>query len=123
MPWAAPLRRFRICRRPSDPKTTFTVGTVSGGTSVNAIAAEARMTVDMRSDSTEELLKLEGPPARSRQTGGRWKKIARWKSDKLSVEIKLIGEKAARRHRRDGYSPILQATATRKSRPSPARRA
>src|SRR3954454_10257610 len=44
---------------PSDPKTTFTVGTVTGGTSVNAIAAEARMTVDMRSNSTEELLKLE----------------------------------------------------------------
>ena len=42
---------------PTDPKTTFTVGTVSGGTSVNAIAAEARMAVDMRSNSTEELLK------------------------------------------------------------------
>jgi tripeptide aminopeptidase len=34
----------------------ITVGTVSGGTSVNAIAAEARMAVDMRSNSTEELL-------------------------------------------------------------------
>src|SRR5690348_1110266 len=44
---------------PSDPKTTFTVGTVRGGTSVNAIAAEAKMTVDMRSNSEEELLKLE----------------------------------------------------------------
>lgn len=31
---------------PSDPKTTFTVGTVSGGTSVNAIAAEARMAIE-----------------------------------------------------------------------------
>ena len=28
---------------PKEPKTTFTVGTVRGGTSVNAIAAEARM--------------------------------------------------------------------------------
>jgi len=36
--------------------TEITVGTVSGGTSVNAIAAEARMAVDMRSNSTEELL-------------------------------------------------------------------
>ncbi|HET9584363.1 MAG TPA: peptidase dimerization domain-containing protein [Bradyrhizobium sp.] len=34
----------------------ITVGTVSGGTSVNAIAAEARMAVDMRSNSPEELL-------------------------------------------------------------------
>jgi len=31
----------------------------AGGTSVNAIAGEARMAVDMRSDSTRELLKLE----------------------------------------------------------------
>src|SRR6476659_2300494 len=44
---------------PSEPKTTFTVGTVGGGTSVNAIAGEARMAIDMRSNATEELLKLE----------------------------------------------------------------
>ena len=44
---------------PADPKTTFTVGTVGGGTSVNAIAAEAKMAVDMRSNSEDELLKLE----------------------------------------------------------------
>jgi tripeptide aminopeptidase len=43
---------------PTEPKTTFTVGTVRGGTSVNAIAGEAHMTVDLRSNSTEELLKL-----------------------------------------------------------------
>src|SRR3979411_2294810 len=58
-------------QRPADPKTTFTVGTVAGGTSVNAIAAEARMAVDMRSDSTEELLKLEARPLRLvKQAGG-----------------------------------------------------
>jgi tripeptide aminopeptidase len=53
------IARISDLQTPSDPKTTFTVGTVSGGTSVNAIAAEAKMTVDMRSNSTEELLKLE----------------------------------------------------------------
>ena len=36
--------------------TGITAGTVSGGTSVKASAAEARMAVDMRSNSTEELL-------------------------------------------------------------------
>ena len=46
-------------RTPADPKTTFTVGTVRGGTSVNAIAAEARLTLDMRSNSTAELLEVE----------------------------------------------------------------
>ena len=53
------IAKISDLQTPSDPKTTFTVGTVSGGTSVNAIASEARMSVDMRSNSTEELLKLE----------------------------------------------------------------
>ena len=33
---------------PSDPKTTFNVGIVNGGSSVNVIAEEASMLVDMR---------------------------------------------------------------------------
>jgi tripeptide aminopeptidase len=92
---------------PSDPKTTFTVGTVSGGTSVNAIAGEAKMTVDMRSNSTEELLRLEARLLDAvRQAVV--EENARWKSDKLSVEIKLIGDRPAGLVAMD--SPILQAT-------------
>ena len=49
------IAKISDLQTPSDPKTTFTVGTVNGGTSVNAIAAEARMAVDMRSDSTERI--------------------------------------------------------------------
>jgi tripeptide aminopeptidase len=92
---------------PSDPKTTFTVGTVSGGASVNAIASEARMAVDMRSNSTEELLKLE---ARLLDLVNQAvaDENARWKSDKLSVEIKLIGDRPAGIVALD--SPIVQAT-------------
>jgi tripeptide aminopeptidase len=92
---------------PADPKTTFTVGTVAGGTSVNAIAAEARMAVDMRSDSTEELLKLE---ARLLDLVKQAvvEENARWKSDKISVEIKLIGDRPAGIVAMD--SPIVQAT-------------
>ena len=92
---------------PSEPKTTFTVGTVRGGTSVNAIAAEARMTVDMRSDSTDELLKLE---ARLLDLVKRAvvEENARWKTDKLTLEIKLIGDRPAGLTRAD--SPIVLAT-------------
>jgi len=46
-------------RPPSFPKTTFTVGTVSGGTSVNTIAPEARMAIDIRSDDMGHLLETE----------------------------------------------------------------
>lgn len=47
---------FRV---PSDPKTTYTIGTIKGGTTVNTIAAHCEVEVDMRSVSNEELLKLE----------------------------------------------------------------
>jgi len=101
------IAKISDLQTPSDPKTTFTVGTVSGGTSVNAIAAEARMAVDMRSNSTEELLKLE-----SRLLDLVKQAVvdenARWNSDKLSVEIKLIGDRPAGIVAMD--SPILQAT-------------
>ena len=91
----------------ADPKTTFTVGTVSGGTSVNAIAAEARMAVDMRSNATEELLKLEERLlALVRQAVV--EENARWNTDKMTVEIKLIGDRPAGIVAMD--SPIVQAT-------------
>lgn len=44
---------------PAEPKTTFTVGTVGGGTSVNTIAGDARMAVDIRSNGMAELLAAE----------------------------------------------------------------
>jgi acetylornithine deacetylase/succinyl-diaminopimelate desuccinylase-like protein len=101
------IAKISDLQTPADPKTTFTVGTVSGGTSVNAIAAEARMTVDMRSNSTEELLKVE---ARLLDLVKQAvvEESARWKSDKLSVEIKLIGDRPAGSVAMD--SPIVQAT-------------
>ena len=40
---------------PATPRTTFNVGIVEGGTSVNSIATEAAMDIDMRSESAEEL--------------------------------------------------------------------
>lgn len=92
---------------PSEPKTTFTVGTVNGGTSVNAIASEAKMAVDMRSNATEELLKLE-----EKLLGLVKDAVAdenkRWSSDKISVETKLIGDRPAGRVAED--SPIVLAT-------------
>jgi tripeptide aminopeptidase len=101
------IAKISELQTPSDPKTTFTVGTVSGGTSVNAIAAEARMAVDMRSDSTEELLKLEARLLDLVKQAVA-EENTRWKSDKLGVEIKLIGDRPAGIVALD--SPIVQAT-------------
>ena len=101
------IAKISDLQTPSDPKTTFTVGTVGGGTSVNAIAGEARMAVDMRSNSTDELLKLEARLLDLVKVAVA-EENARWKSDKMTVEIKLIGDRPAGIVAMD--SPIVQAT-------------
>ncbi len=44
---------------PTSPKTTFNVGVIRGGTSVNSIPESASMRVDLRSTSTGEIDRLE----------------------------------------------------------------
>jgi tripeptide aminopeptidase len=44
---------------PLSPKTTFNIGVVRGGTSVNSIPESASMRVDIRSTSTTEIERLE----------------------------------------------------------------
>lgn len=46
-------------KTPKDPKTTFTIGTIKGGTSVNSIAPTCTVEIDMRSLDNEALLKIE----------------------------------------------------------------
>jgi acetylornithine deacetylase/succinyl-diaminopimelate desuccinylase-like protein len=45
---------------PTSPKTTFNIGVVRGGTSVNSIPESASMRVDIRSTSMAEMERLEG---------------------------------------------------------------
>lgn len=44
---------------PTSPRTTFNLGQIEGGTSVNSIPFEARVKVDVRSESEDELTRLE----------------------------------------------------------------
>jgi di/tripeptidase len=44
---------------PTTPKTTFNIGVIRGGTSVNSIPESASMRVDIRSTSTAEIESLE----------------------------------------------------------------
>lgn len=43
---------------PASPRATLNVGRIAGGTSINTLAAEAWLELDLRSESTEELRKL-----------------------------------------------------------------
>ena len=51
--------RFINTKIPASPRTTFNLGQVEGGTSVNSIPHEAKLKVDLRSESEDELVRLE----------------------------------------------------------------
>ena len=44
---------------PDDPRTTMNLGTIHGGTSVNSIPESAQASIDFRSTSAEQLVRLE----------------------------------------------------------------
>jgi acetylornithine deacetylase/succinyl-diaminopimelate desuccinylase-like protein len=92
---------------PADPKTTFSVGLVEGGTSVNSIAYETTMTVDLRSESPEALADLDRRfRAAVRQALD--EERGRWSSDvPLEVRIESIGVRPA--GEQPLAAPIVQA--------------
>ena len=55
------IQRLSACDIPQNGqgKTTFNVGTITGGTSVNTIAQNATFTYEYRSDSREDLQKMQ----------------------------------------------------------------
>ena len=84
------ISQFQV---PAKPKTTFNVGRIEGGTSVNSIAHTAWMEMDMRSESASELAKLDAAFKRAVNEAVE-EENAFWKSEKkVSVEIKLVGER------------------------------
>lgn len=89
------IAKISEVRTPENPKTTFTVGTLKGGTSVNAIAAEAELGLDMRSNSSEELRKLEERMLQLAREAAA-EENARWnQKDVIKVEFKLVGDRPA----------------------------
>jgi len=51
--------RFINTKVPTTPRTTFNLGQIEGGTSVNSIPYEARLKVDLRSESEEEITRMD----------------------------------------------------------------
>lgn len=54
---------------PESPRTTFNIGNIEGGTSVNSIPAKAFIKVDLRSEAEPEILKLENILRQAIQNG------------------------------------------------------
>jgi acetylornithine deacetylase/succinyl-diaminopimelate desuccinylase-like protein len=81
---------------PSQPRTTFNVGVISGGTSVNSISATGVMDVDLRSESQASLDSLDRA-FRSAVDRALQAENARWprSSARLTVQIDTIGIRPA----------------------------
>jgi tripeptide aminopeptidase len=85
------LSRMQV---PSRPRTTFNVGVVGGGTSVNSIPFEAWMDVDIRSEMKEELDKAVDTFTRLMHEAADEENRARAISQgRIDVEVKLIGDR------------------------------
>lgn len=82
----AKISEFQV---PASPRTTFNVGMVSGGTSVNTISPLGAMEVDMRSESPQELAKLDAQFNAALKAALR-EENARWPNARDTVSLKLI---------------------------------
>jgi tripeptide aminopeptidase len=86
---------------PESPKTTFNIGVIRGGTSVNSIPESASMRVDIRSTSTAEMERLEASlrteldRAMTQEARGEKPSGSRRRASKLTSEIILIGNRPA----------------------------
>jgi tripeptide aminopeptidase len=82
---------------PASPKTTFNVGRVGGGTSVNSIPFEAWIEVDLRSEEASALAELDGR-VRKAIDAAVVAENARWQhASKVTVEVELVGDRPAGR--------------------------
>lgn len=90
------IAKIADLRTPSDPKTTFNVGRVRGGTGATAIAEEAQMDVDVRSNSAEELERTAAQVLAMIEASAK-EENARWGSNVLSVKVEDLGMRPAGR--------------------------
>lgn len=84
---------------PSDPRTTLNVGKMAGGTSVNTIAAQASLELDLRSENSEAL------QAVSQQVE---QLAAALDGPDVHVQVEVIGQRPGGEIR-DNHPLVLQA--------------
>jgi tripeptide aminopeptidase len=87
--------RFINTKVPTTPKTSFNIGQIEGGTSVNSIPHQASLKVDIRSESEDELVRLESALRECTATGVRDEMdSARDRSrGKLEWKVELLGSR------------------------------
>ena len=96
---------------PASPKTTFNVGIIEGGTSVNSIAFSGTMEIDMRSESAEQLRIIDDKVRRALQAALD-EENARWDGPRaaqarISLQIDTIGIRPT--GAQEDAAPLVQA--------------
>jgi len=95
------IARFASYPAPLAPRTSYNVGIIEGGSSVNAIPERASMLVDLRSVSSDEIEKLEGYLRRVVEVAAREENSQRSMSGtSLTCEFEQVGDRPS------GETPI-----------------
>jgi acetylornithine deacetylase/succinyl-diaminopimelate desuccinylase-like protein len=88
------IARFAAYPAPVSPRTSYNVGVIEGGSSVNAIPERASMTVDMRSVSNDEIDKLQSYLQRTVELAVREENSQRAMSGtSLTYDIEQVGNR------------------------------
>lgn len=88
------ISRLSAYPAPKEPRTTFNVGSIEGGTSVNAIPARAAMEVDLRSAGETELRRLDSFFRRAMKEAADEENTGRRPGDaQLKLQMELFGER------------------------------
>ncbi len=88
-----PFARVGDSRTRSGPRTSYSVGRIGGGTSINSIPFEAWMEVDMRSESPESLERLAQAFERAVKEGVEAESAIRRDGPPLEVIVDRIGNR------------------------------
>ncbi len=75
------------------PRTSYNVGRIGGGTSVNSIPFESWMEVDMRSVSPERLVGIDTLFQRAVRFGLESQNSIRRRGDPLEIDVEMIGDR------------------------------
>ena len=93
---ARAITRMTAVQVPTQPRTAFNVGEITGGTAVNAIPYEASLKVDIRSEMESEIERLEYElRAAVTQAVVEENAWARTQGGPLEAEVRIIGRRPA----------------------------
>ena len=91
---AGSIQRLSAVNVPSSPKTTYNVGMIGGGTSVNTIPASVWMEVDLRSESPTALTTLDSAfTAAVAAAVAEENRVRSTTAGPLTVDITLLGDR------------------------------